>query len=176
MKNYALFSQAGRFIGFTNFEPTNGLYKEMPSTFDPTIYVYVGDYENGHLKNVNDLNIKDYREANVEKKWIVFESELNHEAELKITEDLKYPLFKQLNIIMEVLEKNKDKISLTPEFTKMYEDIQEVRLNTQASFESYMQAPKATVVPKENERFFFEIYNQQHLNVNDEPYDVELQG
>jgi hypothetical protein len=169
MKNYALFSQNGRFIGFTNFKPTNGLYKEMPDSFDPTLNVYVGDYETGELKDISTLQPRDYREANVDKKWVLLESEMNREAGTVITEQYGYQIFKQLNVIMDVLNKNSDKIQLTPEFTEMYDKIQEVRFNVKASVESYKEAPKANVVTKEEERLFIEKYTQQQLNIKDEP-------
>ena len=165
MKNYALFSQNGRFIGFTNFKPVNGLYKEMPDSFDPTLNVYVGDYETGELKDISTLQPRDYREANVDKKWILLESEMNREAGTTITEQYGYQIFKQLNIIMDVLNKNSDKIQLTPEFNEMYNKIQEVRFNIKASVESYKEAPKANVVTKEEERIFIERYT----HIKDEP-------
>jgi hypothetical protein len=173
MKNYALFSENGRFIGFTNFKPVNGLYKEMPDSFDPTTSVYTGDYETGGLKDIKELHPRDYREANVDKKWVLLESEMNREAGLVITEESGYPLFKQLNIIMEVLHKNQDKIELTPEFVKMYDAIQEVRFNVKASVESYKEAPRANVIAKEEERLFIEKYTQQQLNIKDEPVDIQ---
>ena len=169
MKNYALFSQNGRFIGFTNFKPVNGLYKEMPDSFDPTLNVYVGDYETGGLKDISTLQSRDYREANVDKKWVLLESEMNREAGTVITEQYGYQIFKQLNIIMDVLNKNSDKIQLTPEFTEMYNKIQEIRFNIKTSIESYKEAPKANVVTKEEERIFIEKYTQQQLNIKDEP-------
>lgn len=174
MKNYALFSENGRFIGYTNFQPTNGLYKEMPDSFDPTNNVYVGDYETGGLRNIADLQPRDYREGNVDKKWVLLESEMNREAGTVITEQLGYQIFKQINTIMDVLMDNKDKINLSPQFVEMYDRIQEVRYNIKASVESYKEAPKANVVTKEEERFFFEKYNQQHLNIKDEPVNIEL--
>lgn len=168
MKNYALFSVNGRFIGFTNFKPTTGLYKEMPESFDPVTNVYVGDYETGSLRNVNELEPKDYREANVDKKWRVFETEMDSTANKLITEELNYPLYKQLNIIMDVLNSNSDKLTLTEDFKVMFNKIQEVRSNFKNTFESYKDAPKAVVVSKEDERRFFEEYNQIHLSINDE--------
>lgn len=169
MKNYALFSQNGRFIGFTNFQPTNGLYKEMPDSFDPTLNVYVGDYETGSLKDISELQPRDYREANIDKKWVLLESEMNREAGTIITDLHGYQIFKQLNIIMDVLNKNSDKIELTPEFVEMYNKIQEVRFNIKTSVESYKESPKANVVTKEEERLFIEKYTQQQLNIKDEP-------
>lgn len=170
MKNYALFSVSGRFIGFTNFKPTTGLYKEMPESFDPVLNVYVGDYNTGELKHISELKPKDYREANVDQKWKVFESEMNAEAGRLIEQS--FPLYKQLNAIMDVLYKNKDKIELTEEFLTMYNNIQDIRVNITASLESYKEAPKAEVVTKDDERMFFERYNQQHLNINEEPVDI----
>ena len=77
MKNYALFSVNGRFIGFTNFQPTTGLYKELPDNFDPVTSVWVGDYETGSIKPVTQLQPKEYREVNANQKWVVFETKLN---------------------------------------------------------------------------------------------------
>jgi len=173
MKNYALFSVNGRFIGFTNFKPATGLYKEMPDSFDPVYQVYVGDYETGSLKHVSELQPKDYREANVDQKWRVFESEMNEEAGRLITQEYGYTLYKQLNAVMDVLNANKDVIKLTDKFTELYNKIQDVRHNIAVSLESYKQAPKAHVVTKEEERAFFEHYNQMHLNINDEPVNIQ---
>jgi hypothetical protein len=167
MKNYALFSVNGRFIGFTNFKPTTGLYKEMPDSFDPVTTVYVGDYETGGLKHVTELQPKDYREANVDQKWKVFESEVNDEAARLITQELNIPVYKQLNAIMEVLYLNKDTIKLTDKFLEIYKTIEEVRHNIAVSLESYLDAPKAQVIIKQDERDFFEKYTQTHLNIND---------
>jgi hypothetical protein len=171
MKNYALFSVNGRFIGFTNFKPTTGLYKEMPESFDPVLNVYVGDYNTGELKHVSELKPKDYREANVDQKWKVFETEMNIEAGRLIEQE--FPLYKQINAIMDVFYKNKEKLELTEEFLNMYNKIQDIRINITASLESYKDAPKAEVISKEEERMFFEVYNQQHLNINEEPVNIQ---
>ena len=119
MKNYALFSVNGRFIGFTNFKPVNGLYKEMPDSFDPVLQVYVGDYETGGLKNVGELEPKDYREANIDQKWKVFESELSDQTFKYITQKMGIPLYKQLNAIMDVIYNNRDKIQLTEQYSNL---------------------------------------------------------
>lgn len=171
MKNYALFSVSGRFIGFTNFKPTTGLYKEMPESFDPVLNVYVGDYDTGELKHISDLQPKDYREANVDQKWKVFESEMNIEAGRLIEQE--FPLYKQLNAIMDILYKNNERLELTKEFIDMYNKIQDIRVNITASLESYKDAPKAEVITKDEERMFFERYNQQHLNINEEPVNIQ---
>lgn len=173
MKNYALFSINGRFIGFTNFKPTTGLYKEMPDNFDPVLNVYVGDYATGGLKHVETLQPKDYREANVDKKWKVFETEMNAEAGRLITQEHGLPLHKQLNIIMEALYNNREKLDLSPEFIDLYNKVQDVRINISASLDSYTEAPKADVIRKEEERSFFEAYNQMHLNINEEPVNIQ---
>jgi hypothetical protein len=175
MKNYALFSVSGRFIGFTNFKPVNGLYKEMPDNFDPVMQVYVGDYKSGQLKNIKDLKTTDYREANLDKKWKVFESDLNKELEKVIVKDYKLPIYKQINAIMDVLHKNKDKIELTPEFEEIYKLITELRHNHKNSLKVYQEAPKAQYVSKEEEPYFIEDYTQRHLNIKEEmlPRDSE---
>jgi hypothetical protein len=174
MKNYALFSTNGRFIGYTNFKPTNGLYKELPDTFNPVQFVYVGDYETGEIKRVDELQPKEYREANIDKKWKVFESQLNKQLAEVITRNLNLPIYKQLNNIMEVLYVNKDKIQLTDSFVKMYDDISDARRNHKLSLETYKEAPKADVITKEQELLFFEEYTQRQLNINDEPVDIQV--
>lgn len=176
MKNYALFSTNGRFIGFTNFKPQNGLYKEMPDSFDPVMQVYVGDYETGGLKSVSDLQIKDYREANIDKKWKVLESDLNKDTGKLITENMDIPLYKQLNAIMEVLYLNKDKLQMTEAFETVYKTIDRVRYNHMNALKSYEQAPKADVIKKENEKLFFEEYTQKQLNINDDPVVLHADG
>ena len=174
MKNYALFSVNGRFIGFTNFKPANGLYKEMPDNFDPVMQVYVGDYETGGLKRVNELEPKDYREANIDNKWKVFESELSDETFKFITNKMGIPLYKQLNAIMDVLYTNRDKIQLTEQFNTIYESIQTVRHNYNSSIATYEEAPKADVVKKGDEQLFFEEYTQKQLNILDEPVNIKV--
>jgi hypothetical protein len=174
MKNYALFSTHGRFIGYTNFEPTNGLYKELPDNFNPVEYVYVGDFETGQIKHIEELQPKEYREANVDKKWKVFETTLNKQLEEVITLNLDLPLHKQLNNIMEVLYLNKDKIQLTDSFIKMYDDIFDARRNHKLSFDTYKEAPKADIITKEQETLFFEEYTQKQLNINDESVGTQV--
>ena len=174
MKNYALFSANGRFIGYTNFQPTTGLFRELPDDFDPITSVWVGDYETGIVKPVTDLQPKDYRQANANKKWVVFESELNDKTGRAITREYNLGLYKQLNAIMDVLYANKDKIELTPTFTEVYQTIQTVRRNHQLALDSYKEAPKADVVSKEEEYLYIEQYTQQLLNINDEPVNIEV--
>jgi hypothetical protein len=175
MKNYALFSTNGRFIGFTNFKPQNGLYKEMPDSFDPVMQVYVGDYETGGLKHVHELQVKDYREANIDKKWKVLESDLNNNTGKRITDGMDIPLYKQLNAIMEVLHLNREKLQMTQAFEDIYKTIDRVRYNHTNALKSYEQAPKADVVKKEEERLFFEEYTQKQLNINDEPVRITVE-
>lgn len=174
MKNYALFSVNGRFVGYTNFKPTNGLYKELPDTFNPVEFVYIGDYKTGGIKQVKELQPKEYREANVDKKWKVFETDLDKRLAEVISRNLDYPLYKQLNIIMEVLYLNKDKIELTDSFTEMYNEITEARRNHKLSIETYKEAPKADVITKQQELLFYEEYTQKQLNINDEPVDIQV--
>lgn len=174
MKNYALFSTNGRFIGFTNFKPQNGLYKELPDSFDPVMQVYVGDYETGSLKSVNELEVKDYREANVDKKWKVLETDLNKDTGKIITESQDIPLYKQLNAIMKVIQLNKDKLQLTKEFEEIYTTIDKIRYNHKNALLSYEQAPKADIIKKEEERLFFEEYTQKQLNIYDTPGEIEV--
>lgn len=167
MKTYALFSVNGRFIGYTNFKPVNGLYKELPDNFDPVMQVYVGDYSNGEIKHVYDLQVKDYREANYDKKWKVLETELNFETGQKIIKDENIPLHKQVNAIMETLYLNKDKIQLSESFIDIYNRIDDIRRRHNQSIETYKEAPKADFIPKEEERAFYDEYTQKQLSIDD---------
>jgi RNAse (barnase) inhibitor barstar len=167
MNTYALFSNTGRFIGFTNFKPSNGLYKQMPSNFDPVQQVYVGDYKTGELKNIQDLQLKDYREANIDKKWKVFESELNRELARTIVRDHGLQFHKQMNAVMEVIYENRDKLKLTPEFERVFKIISDLRHNHNKSLEVYKQAPKADVITSDKELEFVEEYTQKQLNINE---------
>jgi hypothetical protein len=172
MKTYALFSVNGRFIGYTNFQPTTGLYKELPGDFNPITSVWVGDYATGSIKGVTELQPKEYREGNANQKWVVFESELNEKTGRIIQEENNIKIHRQLNAIMDVLYANKDKIELTPTFLETYETIQTIRRNHELSLKSYQEAPKADVVLKDEERLYVEKYTHQVLNINDEPVQV----
>lgn len=174
MKNYALFSTNGRFIGFTNFRPENGLYKEMPDDLNPVYQVYVGDYETGGLKNAIEVTATEYREANLDKKWKIFESQLNQELGQFITDVLDIPLYKQLNAIMETLYLNKDKIELSENFVKIYDAIEKARHNHVNALKTFEEAPKAEIIKKEDERLYIEEYTAKQLNIGDVPVTVEL--
>jgi hypothetical protein len=167
MKTYALFSVNGRFIGYTNFKPVNGLYKELPDNFDPVMQVYVGDYATGEIKHIYDLQVKDYRESNYDQKWKVLESELNFETSKKITDSENMPLYRQLNAIMETLYLNKDKIQLSEEFMDIYNRIDDIRRRHKQAIETYKEAPKADFISKEEERAFYDEYTQKQLSVDD---------
>ncbi len=174
MKNYALFSVNGRFIGYTNFEPQNGLYKELPDNFDPIVQVYVGDYESGEIKNINKLELKDYREANIDQKWKIYESQINNETGKYITQKLNLPLYKQINAIMETINLNKDKLILPDNFEEIYNTIQTTRHKHNTSLDMYKESEKADIVYKDNENLFIEEYTQQQLNINDEIIDIKI--
>jgi hypothetical protein len=167
MKTYALFSVNGRFIGYTNFKPVNGLYKELPDNFDPVMQVYVGDYATGEIKHIYDLQVKDYRESNYDQKWKVLESELNFETSKKITDSENMPLYRQLNAIMETLYLNKDKIQLSEGFMDIYNRIDDIRRRHKQAIETYKEAPKADFISKEEERAFYDEYTQKQLSVDD---------
>lgn len=170
MKNYALFSVNGRFIGFTNFKPLNGLYKEMPDTFDPVTQVYIGDYKTGSLKSIEELQPKDYREANIDKKWKVFETDLNADLKENIIEEKNYTYHKQLNTIMEALYDNRDVLNLKTEFIDMYNTIQNLRHNHKNAILTYAEAPKADVIPANKEWSYIDEYTKKQLSINESSF------
>ena len=167
---YALFSEKGRFIGYTDFKPQAGLYKEMPPGFNPVESVYVGDYETGSVKTIKELEIIEYRQSNVDKKWVVYEKDLNEDTRRNIEEVNDYPIYKQLNYIMQALYDNKDKLSFAKEFTHMCEVIEDLRHRHQLSIDSYKKMSdnkQIHFVPLGQEGDFLDKYSEKLLNISE---------
>jgi hypothetical protein len=167
---YAIFSETGRFIGYADFKPQAGTYKELPLDFNPVEKVYVGDYESGSVKTIQELKAVEYREANVDKKWVVYEKDLNTETRKNIEEVNSYEMYKQLNLIMQALYDNKDKLTLSKDFTHMFEVIDDLRHRHSISIESYKkmsEAGKIHYVPIEQEGEFLDKYTEKVLNIKE---------
>lgn len=167
---YALFSDKGRFIGYADFKPGAGLYKEMPVGFNPVEQVYAGDYETGSVKTIDELEIKEYREGNYDKKWVIYEKDLNTQTKRNIEEINDYPFYKQLNLIMEALYKNKDKLDLPKDFLHMCEVIEDIRYRQKISIESYIKMAannQIHYVPLSAEGEFLDKYTEKVLNITE---------
>ena len=82
--------------------------------FDNTTHYWEGDYNTGSVKPMHD-------------KTIIRESEVNFNANLRVLE--QYPLHKQMNILMEMLDKSD--IPNTENFNKMQEQIKAIKEETE---------------------------------------------
>jgi len=98
----------------------------MDLEYDPEVKVWIGSYDTGSLKNINDI-------ATTEQ--IIEEDILDQNVADLIAND--YPLYKQLNIIIDML--NKSDVPNTPEFTAMMEYIKDQRDRNNARKEVYKQ-------------------------------------
>lgn len=169
-KMYAIFSEKGRFIGYADFTPAIGLYKEMPENFSPVDQVYVGDYETGSVKSINELKTVEYREANISKKWVVYEKDLNTETQRNIEEVNDYPIYKQLNLIAQALYDNKDKLTFSSDFLHMCEVIDDLRHRHNLSINSYQtmsDSGQIYYVPLSAEGEFLDSYTEKVLNIKE---------
>lgn len=167
-KMYAIFSETGRFIGYVDFKPVEGLYKEMPDGFNPVDQVYVGTYEKGEIKTIGELKPLDYRLGNIDKKWVIYEAQLNEETKRNIIEENNYTLHRQLNLITQALYENKDKLNLSKDFLHMAEVIEDVRYRHKISIESYEEMAKngqINYVPVGTEEEYMQKYTEQVLDI-----------
>lgn len=82
--------------------------------YDPEVEVYFGDYETGSIQKIDDLD-------KAPDAAIIDEEMLN----IDVKNDIQhvYPLHRQLNIIMDMLDQSS--IPNTPEFTEMREYIKD---------------------------------------------------
>ena len=89
-------------------------FKVKEVEFDNTTHYWEGDYNTGSVKPMHD-------------KTIIRESEVNFNANLRVLE--QYPLHKQMNILMEMLDKSD--IPNTEHFNKMQEQIKAIKEETE---------------------------------------------
>ena len=85
-------------------------FKVKEVEFDNTTHYWDGDYDTGSVKSMHD-------------KTIVRESEVNYNANLRVLEE--FPLHKQLNIIIEMLDQSD--IPNTENLTKLKEHIEAIK-------------------------------------------------
>ena len=85
-------------------------FKVKEVEFDNTTHYWDGDYDTGLVKPMHD-------------KTIVKESEVNYTANLRVLEE--FPLHKQLNIIIEMLDKSD--ITNTKDFIKLKKHIKAIK-------------------------------------------------
>lgn len=99
-------------------------FKIKEVEFDNTTHYWEGDYDTGSVKPMHD-------------KTVVRESEVNYNANLRVLEH--YPLHKQLNIMIEMLDQSD--IPNTEKFTKMKEHIQTIKEETKEQKRVYAEEP-----------------------------------
>lgn len=168
MKSYILFSKEGRFIGFTSFRPPSGLYKEIEREFNPFEETYIGTFENGEIKKINELSKNEIKETNLDKKWVIYESAANEEIRKHIEEVLGFPLYKQINEISKALYENKDVLKLPESFIEMFEKIDRARFRhsvTIKSYEAFHEEGRANFIKKNEEKTYINNYTKQVLDI-----------
>lgn len=94
--------------------------------YDPNVQVWIGTYDTGSLRNIADVETKEQ---------IIEEDILDENVGAIISSE--YPLYKQLNIIIDMLDKSD--VPNTPEFTAMMEFIKDQRDRNIARKEVYKQ-------------------------------------
>ena len=95
-------------------------FKVKEVEFDNTTHYWDGDYDTGSVKPMHD-------------KTIVKESEVNYTANLRVLEE--FPLHKQLNIIIEMLDKSE--IPNTENLTKLKDHIKAIKEETKEQKKVY---------------------------------------
>lgn len=98
--------------------------------YDPEVEVYFGDYETGSIQKIDDLD-------KAPDAAIIDEEMLN----IDVKNDIQhvYPLHRQLNIIMDMLDQSS--IPNTPEFTEMREYIKDQIDRNTARKEAFKSNP-----------------------------------
>ena len=111
-------------------------------SIDTLTEVYVGDYENGSIRNIDDVN------AELANKVVIFEENVNNMAGTKITKE--YPLEKQLNIISNALVSlcKKDESINSEELEKMTRYINHTITNNKRIKSVYEQSENHILVKK----------------------------
>ena len=97
-------------------------FKVKEVEFDNTTHYWDGDYDTGSVKLMHD-------------KTIVKESEVNYNANLRVLEE--FPLHKQLNIIIEMLDQSE--IPNTEKFTKLRDHVKAIKEETKAQKKVYAE-------------------------------------
>lgn len=98
--------------------------------YDPETQVYFGDYDSGSVKNINDLDT-------APDAAVIDEEMLN----LDVKNDIQhvYPLHRQLNIMMDMLDKSS--VPNTEEFTEMLNFIKDQIARNTARKEAFKSNP-----------------------------------
>ena len=101
-------------------EAVNRLFKIKEVEFDNETHYWSGDYDTGSVKPIHD-------------KTLISEAEVNYAANMRILEE--FPLHKQLNIIIDMLDKSE--IPNTEKFTKLKDLIKVVKEETKQQKKVY---------------------------------------
>mgnify|MGYP003117104521 CR=1 FL=1 len=109
-------------------------FKVKEVEFDNTTHYWDGDYDTGSVKPMHD-------------KTVVKESEVNYNANLRVLEE--FPLHKQLNIIIDMLDQSE--IPNTEKFTKLKEHVKAIKEETKAQKKVYAEDPAFEYVSLDSE-------------------------
>ncbi len=109
-------------------------FKVKEVEYDNTTHYWDGDYDTGSVKPMHD-------------KTIVKESEVNYTANLRVLEE--FPLHKQLNIIIEMLDQSD--IPNTENLTKLREHIEAVKEEAIEQKKVYAKDPAFEYVSLDSE-------------------------
>ncbi len=109
-------------------------FKVKEVEFDNTTHYWDGDYDTGSVKPMHD-------------KTVIKESEVNYNANLRVLEE--FPLHKQLNIIIDMLDQSE--IPNTEKFTKLKEHVKAIKEETKAQKKVYAEDPAFEYVSLDSE-------------------------
>ena len=109
-------------------------FKVKEVEFDNTTHYWDGDYDTGSVKPMHD-------------KTVIKESEVNYNANLRVLEE--FPLHKQLNIIIDMLDQSE--IPNTEKFTKLKEHVKAIKEETTAQKKVYAEDPAFEYVSLDSE-------------------------
>ena len=121
-KNGALIGHLPKGMSSFGLDPDEVKVKTV--TYDPDTELYIGTFTDGEVKKITDVN---------EGKTFIDEEVINAGTADEIL--VKYPIHKQLNIILDMLDASD--IPNTPEFTEMMNHIKDLRERNKARKEQY---------------------------------------
>ena len=115
-----------------NLDLTKFKVKEVE--FDNTTHYWDGDHDSGSVKPMHD-------------KTIIREAEVIHSANIRVLE--AFPLHKQLNIIIEMLDQSD--IPNTEKFTKLKDHVKAIKEETKEQKKVYAEDPAFEYVSMDEE-------------------------
>ena len=100
--------------------------------YDPDVYAYIGNYADGELKKISEVD-------QAPDAVVIDEEMLNNELKQDILH--AYPIHKQLNIIIDML--NQSSVPNTPEFREMKDFVDDLRAKNKSRKEAFKSNTKS---------------------------------